>query len=54
MDNHYTLTCLKDKGDDSKWSVYGYGPIVYLTCSRKIAEFICASLNASFQLYRRG
>ena len=46
--SYYTLHLIEDKGKDSKWSIIGHGPIVYLTCSKHWAEFILQSMNKEF------
>ena len=43
--DHFTLNLIEDKGEDSKWSIVHYGPIVYLTCSELIARFILTAMN---------
>jgi len=47
--SHFTLNLIEEKGRDSKWSIVGHGPIVYLTCSKKMAEFICDIINLCYK-----
>ena len=48
----YTLHLIKEKGDDSKWSIISWGPICYLACSKEIAEFIINAMNDDKSPYK--
>jgi hypothetical protein len=40
-----SLHRLTDKGPDKRWSIVHGGPLVYLTCSKSVAEYILSKVD---------